>query len=346
MTVQTVKEMIWSGDINFPLKEKYDFVNRTLEGVITHAVGIEDLGDLEHPALQDVPEEAPPDADADPAAADVPSGGIQPADDDHVAETHAARQPDEVTPPDDTVPDSHEIVTADEVPSPGEVPPLTSPTTTPSALMPPADTSPGPAASSSGDGPPPALAPKGPYPRRRPPAPKPPWSWDPLWKSYSKDVKRTMTFLWKEEAEEFRRNRDAARSSATPAVTQNPYAAPAMPVANRPSDYKAPHRERNPLSELPFTACVARPVSAKEIRSTDAAQKAMDKEWQNLCTKKHPQRDKIGCWDEHLVEEAKDVRGRAQQSGSTAHFGTIFGICVEKGSELPADHKSRKFKGR
>ena len=96
-----------------------------LEGVITHAIGVEDAGELEHPALQDVPDEAPPEPDlsAEHAADDVPLDDIPPEPDDHVVEAPAAGQPAEVPPPDDTVPDLPDPVTADEVPSPSDAPP-------------------------------------------------------------------------------------------------------------------------------------------------------------------------------------------------------------------------------
>ena len=40
------------------------------------------------------------------------------------------------------------------------------------------------------------------------------------------------------------------------------------------------------------------------------------------------------------------MKARCQLKGETYHFGRIFGICVEKGSELPLGDKGRKFKGR
>ena len=39
------------------------------------------------------------------------------------------------------------------------------------------------------------------------------------------------------------------------------------------------------------------------------------------------------------------VKARARKQNKTMHFGKVFGICVEKGSELKADSKHRKFKG-
>ena len=40
------------------------------------------------------------------------------------------------------------------------------------------------------------------------------------------------------------------------------------------------------------------------------------------------------------------VKHRARASNVTMHFGMIFGICVEKRSELPDGHPGKKYKGR
>jgi len=72
----------------------------------------------------------------------------------------------------------------------------------------------------------------------------------------------------------------------------------------------------------------------------------MDKEYNNLRSKTHPSLKKPGCWDEDLVTEQYQVRARAKRTNTTIHFGTIFGLCTEKGSELPKGHTSRKYKGR
>ena len=42
----------------------------------------------------------------------------------------------------------------------------------------------------------------------------------------------------------------------------------------------------------------------------------------------------------------KDVAADARRDGKQVQFGHIFGICVEKNSELPKGHPNRKFKGR
>ena len=50
------------------------------------------------------------------------------------------------------------------------------------------------------------------------------------------------------------------------------------------------------------------------------------------------------CWDLDSVQEHSAVAARARDTNTTAHFGRLFALCVEKHSELPA-HK-RKYKGR
>ena len=55
---------------------------------------------------------------------------------------------------------------------------------------------------------------------------------------------------------------------------------------------------------------------------------------------------KNGCWDESRVMEKKEVIAKARDEGKMIHWGRIFEICAEKGSELPKGDKNRKFKGR
>ena len=62
----------------------------------------------------------------------------------------------------------------------------------------------------------------------------------------------------------------------------------------------------------------------------------MKKEWDRLRSKY--------VWDEDHPREWDDVRSEARRGGYTVHLGYIFGICVEKNSEL-AEHL-RKYKGR
>ena len=99
-----------------------------------------------------------------------------------------------------------------------------------------------------------------------------------------------------------------------------------------------PHRPLDPDFLPPWNACVARPVGRKEVKESFAAQAALKKEWDRL--------RQAGCWDESTVQEWAGVSSAAARDGKKAHFGRIFEICVEKGSELPLGHAGRRYKGR
>ena len=87
-------------------------------------------------------------------------------------------------------------------------------------------------------------------------------------------------------------------------------------------------------------AMVARSVSKAEIKEQQAARDAMWAEYSKLQTAK--------TWDLESVREWSNVAKEARESGGTlkAQVGRVFGICVEKGSELAANDKDRKYKGR
>ncbi len=53
----------------------------------------------------------------------------------------------------------------------------------------------------------------------------------------------------------------------------------------------------------------------------------------------------MGAWDENKVREWADVREEAKKMGIRMHVGMVFGICVEKGSELPVGSPGRKYNG-
>ena len=121
-------------------------------------------------------------------------------------------------------------------------------------------------------------------------------------------------------------------------------AAPAMPVMH--GNAPEPHREKmfrlyweklGEVTDLQL-ALVARVVSQAEVERTPAAKAAMDKEWQKLVGK--------SCWLERKVREFQDVTAEAKRSNKKAHFGRIFEICSQKGSELPPGHPDQKWKGR
>jgi len=85
-------------------------------------------------------------------------------------------------------------------------------------------------------------------------------------------------------------------------------------------------------------ALVVRSVGRRELESSPGAQAAMKKEWDAFRS--------LGTWDEKGVRPWAQVSEEARKQGVKAHVGRIFGICVEKGSELPEGSPGRKFKGR
>ena len=74
------------------------------------------------------------------------------------------------------------------------------------------------------------------------------------------------------------------------------------------------------------------------------AQDAVDAEWKKLreCDGGR------GTWDESTVtnywEAQRQAKEKLARTGVHTHFGTLFDLCVEKGSELPEE--KRRYKGR
>ncbi|CAE7395909.1 cof, partial [Symbiodinium pilosum] len=64
----------------------------------------------------------------------------------------------------------------------------------------------------------------------------------------------------------------------------------------------------------------------------------MDAEWEKLRKKT--------CWLEEKVREYDDVANEARKNNAKVHFGRIFEICSQKGSELPDGDPNKKWKGR
>ena len=85
-------------------------------------------------------------------------------------------------------------------------------------------------------------------------------------------------------------------------------------------------------------ACVARPVNRTEAQGNAKAAEAMAKEWKRLIEK--------GVWCYNTMREWDEVARTARSKGATVHLGRIFGIMVEKGSELAVGDPNRKFKYR
>ena len=108
-------------------------------------------------------------------------------------------------------------------------------------------------------------------------------------------------------------------------------AMPRLPCA--PSRMHPTHREKTGQHQLPDNACVARPVRGAELKEKPAPQAAMQREWDRLRSVVRPD-GTLGCWDEHLVREWRDVRRDARAEGKQAHVSLAFGIVVEKNAEL------------
>ena len=86
-------------------------------------------------------------------------------------------------------------------------------------------------------------------------------------------------------------------------------------------------------ASLPYNPCVACRVRAAELGEKPAASAAMQREWGRLRAAVRLD-GSLGCWDEHLVREWKDVCRDARIAGKQAHMGLVFGIVVEKNAEL------------
>lgn len=151
-----------------------------------------------------------------------------------------------------------------------------------------------------------------------------------------------------EAAEKYRAQLAARDAPPAPGGASSSRAPPPLPPpASPPDDVPAmpvtrgvapEHRPILPDHEMHFNACVARPVSKKEVASNPKALEAVLKEWTKL--------REAGVWDETRVTEWSEVAAKARTAGVKAHVGRIFEICVEKGAELPAGDPGRKFKGR
>ena len=115
-------------------------------------------------------------------------------------------------------------------------------------------------------------------------------------------------------------------------------------------DDHSQHREKeasmgdqlDPL--IAWYSLVAKPIPRKMWANMPRAQAAVDAERQKL-------RDADGgrgTWDESVVRNYWDIQKEAKEkldrTGVHTHFGTLFDLCVEKGSEL--EESKRRYKGR
>ena len=165
-----------------------------------------------------------------------------------------------------------------------------------------------------------------------------------MWNMYTPkekedDIKRYADLV--KRVEEAKRRRAAAEAPAMPVVA-------ASAAGNRqPEGQAGSVAERVRMKELledkleqavfDVFGMVARVVSQSEIDRTPEAQKAMDAEWEKLRKKT--------CWLEEKVREY-DVANEARKNNAKVHFGRIFEICSQKGSELPDGDPNKKWKGR
>ena len=109
------------------------------------------------------------------------------------------------------------------------------------------------------------------------------------------------------------------------------FACSAPPMAT--TEPTAVHRQKDQIPLYP--ACVSRPVSKPEMFSKPDAMQAMKKEWGRLWDKK--------VWDHSGVREWSDVAREASKQGKEIHMGRLFGLCVQKGSELPDGDKRKNY---
>ena len=101
------------------------------------------------------------------------------------------------------------------------------------------------------------------------------------------------------------------------------------------------HRTKHPQGELPFSACVARPVGKAEWQAAEKGRAAHDEEWMNFRGR--------NVWNDKTVREWSDVAREDREQNKTVHFEYLFGMMFEKNTELREDDINdprRKYKYR
>ena len=83
-------------------------------------------------------------------------------------------------------------------------------------------------------------------------------------------------------------------------------------------------------------ALVCRPVARKEVCDNPKAKAAIQLEWDRLRAR--------GAWGEDHPREWADVAQEARTFGAEVHYVMIFGLVVEKNTDLPDGDPRRKFK--
>ena len=133
--------------------------------------------------------------------------------------------------------------------------------------------------------------------------------------------------------------RKAKAFSAVPAAIRHKmdeYDCPYMPRRRDPY----PHRSK---MRGPVFGCGTRPVRKDEIRRQTDAQLAMDAEFGRLSDK--------GTFGWDTVQPWAKIAAKARRTSKKIHVSSVFGICVEKGYDLPdrpdgTRDPDRKYKGR
>ena len=87
-----------------------------------------------------------------------------------------------------------------------------------------------------------------------------------------------------------------------------------------------------------FPVAVSRKLNANELsRNLEVREKLRDE---------YTKFTDNGVWDRSVVRSWKDVAAEAKKAGAKAHRGNVFGLCFDKGAELPQCHPGRKYTGR
>jgi hypothetical protein len=98
--------------------------------------------------------------------------------------------------------------------------------------------------------------------------------------------------------------------------------------------------EHRPKLDIPMIpgACACRLVDRKEVKANQAAERAIQQEWDRLRSRK--------AWGEQHPMEWEDVAREARATQNEVHSGSVLGVVVEKNIDLPVGGPHRKLKGR
>lgn len=90
--------------------------------------------------------------------------------------------------------------------------------------------------------------------------------------------------------------------------------------------------------EIAQNAYIARSVGRAKMEKHSRALKAQNTEWSKLWGQK--------VWGSYTFKNYHQVMYEAKNAGKYIHIGKLFGLCVEKGSELPDGDERKKYKYR